>query len=43
MELLEDEVAEKEKRKVFVQVAKACSIGAQMTLVMGVGALLFRY
>lgn len=43
MEVLEDEVAEKKRRKVFVEVAKACSIGAQMTLIMGGGALLFRF
>ncbi|CAM9360543.1 unnamed protein product [Pylaiella littoralis] len=42
MEVLEDEVAEKKRSKVFVEVAKACSIGAQMTLIMGGGAFLFR-
>lgn len=42
MEVLEDEVADKKTNKVFVEVAKACSIGAQMTLIMGGGALLFR-
>lgn len=43
MEVLEDEAAEKKRREVFVKVAKACSIGAQMTLIMGGGALLFRF
>lgn len=43
MEVLEEEVAEKKSEEIFVRVAKACSIGAQMTLIMGGGALLFRY
>ena len=43
MEVLEEEVAEKKSEEIFVRVAEACSIGAQMTLIMGGGALLFRY
>lgn len=43
MEVMEEEVAEKKSKEIFIQVAKACSIGAQMTLIMGGGALLFRY
>lgn len=43
LETLEDEVAEKKRRQVFDAVAKACSVGAQMTLIMGGGALLFRW
>lgn len=42
MGVLEDEVKEKKSKEIFTQVAKACSIGAQMTLIMGGGALLFR-
>lgn len=43
LEALENEVAEKKRRHVSRSVAKACSIGAQMTLIMGGGALLFRW
>ncbi|CBN74710.1 expressed unknown protein [Ectocarpus siliculosus] len=42
MEVLEEEVAEKKTKEIFAQVAKGCSVGAQMTLIMGGGALLFR-
>lgn len=42
MEVLEGEVAEKKSKQIFVEVAKACSVGAQMTLIMGWGALLSR-
>ncbi|CAB1109169.1 unnamed protein product [Ectocarpus sp. CCAP 1310/34] len=42
MEVLEEEVAEKKTKEIFAQVARACSVGAQMTLIMGGGALLFR-
>ncbi|CAN0126381.1 unnamed protein product [Ectocarpus fasciculatus] len=42
MELLEQEVAEKKTKEIFAEVARACSVGAQMTLIMGGGALLFR-
>lgn len=43
MEVLEEEVAEKKRKEIFIQVAKACSVGAQMTLIMGGGALIFRW
>lgn len=43
LEALENEVAEKKRRQIFDNVAKACSVGAQMTLIMGGGALLFRW
>ncbi|CAM9440081.1 unnamed protein product [Scytosiphon promiscuus] len=42
MGVLEEEVKEKKSKIIFAEVAKACSIGAQMTLIMGGGALLFR-
>ncbi|CAM9503527.1 unnamed protein product [Laminaria digitata] len=42
LEALENEVAEKKRRQISRSVAEACSIGAQMTLIMGGGALLFR-
>ena len=43
LEALENEVAEKKRIQLFGAVAKACSVGAQMTLIMGGGALLFRW
>lgn len=43
VEALGDEVAGKKRVEIFAQVSKACSVGAQMTLIMGGGALLFRW
>ncbi len=42
MEVLEEEVVEKKNAEIFKQVAKACSVGTQVTLIVGGGALLFR-
>lgn len=41
-EVLGEEAEEKKRKEIFANVAKACSAGAQMTLVMGGAALLFR-
>lgn len=41
-EVLREEVEEKKRTEILANVAKACSAGAQMTLVMGGAALLFR-
>lgn len=43
MEVLEEEVFEKKTAEILKRVAKACSVGAQVTLIVGGGALLFRY
>ncbi|CAM9941216.1 unnamed protein product [Ascophyllum nodosum] len=42
LETLEDEVVEKKRGQLIAGVAKACSVGAQITFIMGVGGLLFR-
>ena len=42
MEVLEDEVVEKKSAEIFKRVAKACSVGSQITLILGGGTLLFR-
>lgn len=43
LETLEDEAAEKKRREIAASVAKGCSVGAQMTLIMGGGAFLLRW
>lgn len=42
IELMADEVGERKRAMILNGIARFCSVGTQITLIMGLGALVFR-